>query len=226
MLLKPGSHKLVFLLPDGTYISTMPPLQARKPKGGGTPTPTWAKIVAKNVTNTLSDTAIPSTEQTNAHYKEKTDQSDHNDEHTTSDAHPNNSDSNMRNGRETSAAVGDLLIDTFERPEVNDMPCDRDRKHDEPRTWVAKQHERGKSPHHNNTSDVHTRMEPMDASSTTHSQDDDLTKKRDAAATVMETDTTPPNTPDSQKRNKELKAEKDATAFRERTRSKRYATVT
>jgi hypothetical protein len=45
-------------------------------------------------------------------------------------------------------------------------------------------------------------MEPMDASSTTHSRDDDLTEKLDAAAAVMETDTTPPNTPDSPKRKK------------------------
>jgi hypothetical protein len=132
----------------------------------------------------------------------------------------------MRNGMETSAAAGGLLIDTADRPEVNNMPCDRERKHDELRTCVAKQHVRAKSPHHN-TSDVHTRMEPMDASSTTHSRDNDLTEKRDAAATVMETDTTPPNTPDSLKRNKKLITEKDTTVFRERTRSKtRYATVT
>jgi hypothetical protein len=70
-------------------------------------------------------------------------------------------------------------------------------------------------------------MEPMDTSSTIHSQNDDLTEKRDATATVMETETTPPNTPDSPKRNKKLKTEKDTTAFKERTRSKtRYATVT
>jgi hypothetical protein len=70
-------------------------------------------------------------------------------------------------------------------------------------------------------------MDPMDASSTTHSRDDDLTEKRDAAATVMETDKTPPNTPDSPKRNKKLKTEKDTTALIERARSKtRYATVT
>jgi hypothetical protein len=97
---------LFFLPPDGTYISTMPPPQARKPKGGGTPTPTWANIAAKNVTNTLSDTAIPNTQQTNAQYEENTDEWAHSDKHTTSDAHHNNSDSNIRNGMETSAAAG------------------------------------------------------------------------------------------------------------------------
>ena len=211
----------------GHIFQQCPHRRRGSPKEGDTPTPTWANIAAKNVTNTLSDTAIPSTDQTNAQYAEKTDEFDHNDKYTTSDAHHNNSDSNMRNGMETSAAAGGLLIDTSDRPEVNDVPCDSDRKHDEPRTWVAKQPVRGKSPHHNNTSDVHTKMEPMDASSTIHSQNDDLTEKRDATATVMETDTTPPNTPDSPKRNKKLKTEKDTTAFKERTRSKtRYATVT
>jgi hypothetical protein len=94
------------------------------------------------------------------------------------------------------------------------MTCEREHKYHESRTWVAKQHVRGKSPH--NSGDVQTRMDPMDASYITHSRDDDLTEKRDAATTVMETDTTPPNMPDSPKRNKKLKTEKDTTALRER----------
>jgi hypothetical protein len=70
-------------------------------------------------------------------------------------------------------------------------------------------------------------MDPMDTYSLTLSRDDDLTEKCNAAATVMERDTTPPNMPDSPKRNKKLKTDKDTTALREGTTSKtRYTTVT
>jgi hypothetical protein len=90
----------------GHIFQQCPHRRSGSPKEGDTPTSTWANIAAKNVTNTHSDTAIPNTDQKNAQYAEKTDEFDHNDKYTTSDAHHNNSDSNMRHGMETSAAAG------------------------------------------------------------------------------------------------------------------------
>jgi hypothetical protein len=72
------------------------------------------ELGGKNITNTLTDNAIPSTGQTNAQYEEKISKSEHNDKHTTYDAHHTNSEPNMRHGMDAILAAGGLLIDTPE----------------------------------------------------------------------------------------------------------------